>query len=115
MPAKDDTSDPNAVHPASAEEFADSLKHRGEAAKGLERDLLTTVPLLYGSPRRLEPRGDPGVVLAQIHRDEMLRRNGGGVLQAGSRRSDVALQFERTMEALAIVILLLCLFGNLNW
>ena len=70
--------------PESADEFAASLKRRGQAADGLEQDLLTEVPLLYGSPGQA-PHGDPGIVLAQVHRDELVRRNDGGVLQAWSR------------------------------
>lgn len=100
--------------PANAEEFAESLNRRRQAAHGLEQDLLSEVPLLYGSPGTLEPHGDPGAVLAQIHRDELLRRNGGGVLHTRGRRSDVALPFERTTAALAILLFLFFLFGNMD-
>ena len=59
-----------------AKTFAVSLERRGEAAQGLQKDLLTEVPLLYGSPNG----GDPGVLLAKIHREEMVRRNSGGIV-----------------------------------
>ena len=98
--------------PANAEEFAANLKARRQAAHGLEQDLLTKVPLLYGTPDSLAPRGDPGVVLAQAHQHELLRRNGGGVLNRSSRRSDVALPFEGTVGALAILLFLYFLLGD---
>jgi hypothetical protein len=93
--------------PASAEEFHASLKRRRQAAQGLEQDLLTKVPLLYGSP---DGCGDPDVVLARIHRDEMLRRNGGGVFSRSRKRSDVALPFELTPYAAVILLFLYLLF-----
>ena len=96
------------------DEFAASLKRRRQAAQGLERDLLTEVPLLYGSSGRLEPFGDPGIVLARIHREELQRRNGGGVVRSSGERSDVALPFERATAALAVLLYLLLLFGNLD-
>ena len=88
----------------NAEEFARSLDQRRQAANGLEQDLLTEVPLLYGSPGSLEPQGDPGVVLAQVHRDELLRRNGGGVFQGSAERSEVTLPFERATTVLALML-----------
>lgn len=98
--------------PSTSEEFAESLKRRRQAAQGLEKDLLTKVPLLYGSPGNLEPGGDPGVVLAKLHREELLRRNGGGVLHPSSRRSDVVLPFERATTALALLLLLYAFLGG---
>lgn len=93
-----------------SEEFAASLKRRAQAAKGLEKDLLTEVPMLYGSPGPMEPRGDPGILLARAHQVELLQRNGGGVPPASSRRSDVRLPFERTVVVLAVVLFLLIFF-----
>ena len=89
-----------------SEGFDASLRRRGDAAEGLERDLLTEVPMLYGSPGKLEAEGDPGVVLARIHREELLRRNGGGILSAPSNRSG-SLPYERATGALAVLLLLL--------
>ncbi|MDQ3077678.1 MAG: hypothetical protein M3Q83_02425, partial [Pseudomonadota bacterium] len=86
--------------PVGAEEFAESLKQRQQAAQGLEKDLLAEVPLLYGSPGSIEPHGDPGVVIAQAHRTDMLRRNGGGALNASLIPDEVTLPFERTIEVL---------------
>ena len=63
--------------------------------------------MLYGSPGSLEPRGDPGILLAQTHREEMLRRNGGGIFSSSNDRSDVVLPFERMTAALAVLIFLL--------
>lgn len=93
-----------------ADAFRASLKQRAEAAKGLERDLLTEVPQLYGSPDRLAPNGDPGIALARIHRDEMQRRNGGGVPVSTSKRTDATLPFERTLYVFAIIFLVLVFF-----
>lgn len=104
----------NSIPTTSPEEFAASLKRRGQAAQSLERDLLTEVPLLYGSPGSLEPRGDPGIVLTKIHQEELTRRNGGGVFRSSSKRSDVSLPFERITAALAVLLFLLLVFGNLK-
>lgn len=101
-------------HNGDSRGFAESLKQRRRAALGLEQDLLTSVPLLYGSPDSLEPSGDAGIVLARAHREEMLRRNGGGVVQATSRRSEVALPFERATTALAILFFLFFLFAGFD-
>lgn len=97
----------DAAFPDDPKAFAENLKRRRQAAQGLEQELLTNVPLLYGSPGQMEADGDPGIVLAQFHREDMLRRNGGSPLQAVGKRSDVVLPFERATAALAI---LLCLF-----
>jgi hypothetical protein len=87
--------------------FSASLDRRRQAAEKLERDLLTEVPLLYGSPGGAQG-GDPGIALAQIHRDELLRRNGGGLPPYVGKRSDVArLPFERTMAVVVIAVFLL--------
>ena len=111
MASKDKTAGrPAAV--GSAEEFAESLKRRSQAAQGLQQDLLTKVPILYGSPGALEPDGDPGIIIARAHREEMLRRHGSDVLDASSRRSDVRLPFERLTTALAVLIYLFLVFGN---
>ena len=98
--------------PASAGEFSASLERRRRAAQGLQQDLLTKVPLLYGSPDSLASGGDPGVILAQAHQEEALRRNGGGVLSRSRKRSDVALPFERSTAALAILLFLFFLFAD---
>ncbi|MEA1013732.1 hypothetical protein [Sphingosinicella sp. LY1275] len=100
----------DSVSPSDREAFAESLKQRRRAADGLEQDLLTQVPVLYGSPGSLEPRGDPGIVLAQAHHEELVRRNGGGVLHRSSKHSEVALPFERLIIALTILICLILLF-----
>ena len=95
--------------PVDPKQFADGLKARRQAALGLERDLLTNVPLLYGSPGEA---GDPGIVLARAHREDMLRRNGGGAMQTSGKRADVALPWERAIGALAILLWLFMLFGE---
>ncbi|MGL3821551.1 hypothetical protein [Sphingopyxis sp. R3-92] len=87
-----------------AAEFARNLKQRGEAARGLNRDLLTDVPLLYGSPGPLEANGDPGIVLAQIHREEMVRKNGGGISSFRPEVPTARLPFERATTALAMLL-----------
>lgn len=98
MPANDQPPERN----ASAEVFEASLKRRRQSAEGLEQDLLTEVPLLYGSAK-----ADPGIELARIHREEMVRRNGGGVSSSSGRRSELVLPFEGVTAA---VVVLLCLF-----
>lgn len=102
---------PPRLHPG---DFAASLRQRRQAAEGLEQDLLSKVPLLYGSPGSLEPHGDPGAVIAKAHREELLRRNGGGVPQSSSKRGDVTLPFERATTALAVLLFLVFLFGGLD-
>ncbi|OQW42216.1 MAG: hypothetical protein A4S12_00825 [Proteobacteria bacterium SG_bin5] len=85
-----------------AERFAASLARRAEAAKGLERDLLTEVPLLYGSPSN----GDPGVTLARLHRDDLRRRHGYPAAPK-TREAEVRLPYERLVIALVIIVNLL--------
>lgn len=94
-----------------SDDFAASLKRREQAAKGLEKDLLTEVPMLYGSPGPMEPRGDPGILLARMHQADLQRRNGGGVPPSSRKRSDVLLPFERTVVVLAVVIFLFFFLG----
>jgi hypothetical protein len=100
------------ARPASAESFNAGLKRRRQAAQGLERDLLTKVPLLYGSPDSAAPHGDPGLILVQAHQEELLRRNGGGALSRSRKRSDAALPFERLTAATAGLLFLLFLFAD---
>lgn len=98
--------------PGSAAAFAAEMKRRGQAAKGLERDLLTKVPILYGSPGSLDPHGDPGIVLGKIHQEELLRRNGGGVFGSQRTVSDVRLPFERALRCLVILYFLWMFFSD---
>jgi hypothetical protein len=105
------------VPAADAEAFAESLNRRRQAAHGLERDLLTEVPLLYGSPGGAPdgpPQGDPGIVLARVHREVLLRRNGGGIPARSGRRSDAVLPFERATVALAFLVFLFLMAGKLG-
>ena len=89
--------------PANAAEFIESLDRRRQAPDRLEQDLLNDVPLLYGLPGEVglhDPRdgpGDPGIIIARIHREEMLRRNGVDAFAASGDRSEVRLPFERTV------------------
>ena len=93
--------------------FAESLKQRGEAARGLQEDLLHEVPLLYGSAGSA-PQGDPGIVLAKLHRERMVGRNGGGIPETPEGRSHALLPFERTITVLVILILLVQFSGVLR-
>lgn len=97
---------------SGSREFEALLEGRRKAAEGLASDLLTEVPLLYGTPGTLEPHGDPGIVIAQAHQKELVRRNGGGTYSSKRSRSDVALPFERTVTCLAVLFLLLAFFAN---
>jgi hypothetical protein len=99
----------DAVAPRDPQAFARSLKHRHEAARGVEQELLTNVPLLYGSPGEA---GDPGIVLARAHREDMLRRHGSSFPRASGSRSEVRLPFERATGALAILLSLLFFFAD---
>jgi hypothetical protein len=100
--------------PTGAAEFVESLERRRLAANELEKDLLNEVPLLYGSPDGgYTPDGDPGIVLARTHREEMLRRNGYDVSEASGKKSEVSLPFERTTAALAVLLFLIVLFAKL--
>lgn len=92
-------------------QFVESLKRRGQAAEGLRNDLLTEVPLLYGTPGSLEARGDPGIVLAEIHREDLVRRNGGGVA-TGRAEGRETLPYETMTMAIAIVVGLVLLFSS---
>ena len=108
MSANDEPFEGKPAHPGDGEDFAESLKRRREAAEGLEQDLLAEVPLLYGSPGGV----DPGIALARIHREELVRRNGGGVSHPSGKRSEIALPFEGAVAALAAILCLLLLFGR---
>ncbi len=96
--------------PNDPQAYAASLERRRKAAQGLQQELLTSVPLLYGSPG--EAGGDPGIELARAHREDMLRRHGGSPLQASGRRSEVVLPFERAIAALAFLLYLLFFFAD---
>jgi hypothetical protein len=107
--------------PANAEEFTKSLDRRRQAQDRLEKDLLNEVPLSYGLPGevgfQVDPRitgGDPGIVLARIHREEMLRRNGVDAFSASGTASEVQLPFERMTTWLVLLltaVILLAKFG----
>lgn len=86
-------------------QFAEHLRQRGDAARDLGDDLLTEVPLLYGSPGGGEPRGDPGILLAEMHRDELVRRHGGNPAHLRARKAPAELPFERTMLWLSLLLL----------
>jgi hypothetical protein len=93
--------------------FAESLKRRGRAARGLEKDLLSEVPLLYGTPGQLTPDGDPGILLTKIHREDLVRRNGGGVPGPTHETADAGLPFEGAMVALVILLSIVFFSGVL--
>ncbi|WP_156442797.1 MULTISPECIES: hypothetical protein [unclassified Sphingomonas] len=68
------------------------------------------MPQLYGAPNRLAPQGDTGIPLAKIHRDELKRRNGGGVPESATKRSDVQLPFERVLPIFGLIAIALLFF-----
>jgi hypothetical protein len=108
------------VVPANAREFTESLERRRQAQDRLEQDLLNDVPLLYGLPGDVglhDPRdgpGDPGIMLARIHREDMLRRNGVDAFSASGDRSEVRLPFERTVIWLMFLVLAVSFFARLH-
>lgn len=69
---------PNAISD-SRETFLADLKHRRRAASAMEREILTEVPLLYGEAGCHEPKGDPGIVLAELHAADRAQRHGSGL------------------------------------
>lgn len=100
-------------HADDAAAFVASLAQRRRSADAMEQDLLTNVPLLYGSPGRHEPEGDPGIVLARLHAEERMRRFGSGL----SRTEPKARRFWTSIDGLftvaALVFLALNVFGIL--
>ena len=117
MPDGDDP-----ARPGSREAFVASLEQRARAARGLEQDLLTDVPLLYGSAEISEPMlyrspgsvpvTDPGILLDRLHREDMIRRNGGGMPPSSNEGSDVSLPFERGLAALFFLLYFFFLFAR---
>jgi len=67
--------------------------------------------LLYGSPGSLEARGDPGITIAEIHREELIRRSGGGVGNMRPEKPD-RLPYENAMMVIAFVAGLILLFSR---
>ena len=112
MAESDDTGPPALSGEAAA--FAESLERRRRAAQGLERDLLTDVPMLYGSPDNWAPEGDPGDAIARLHREELVRRNGGGVPPGSGGSSGSRLPFEALMIGAAVLFGLFRLFARLH-
>ena len=107
------------VSPASSQAFAQDLERRRMAQARLQEDLLHDVPLLYGQPGeggfQIDPEnrvGDPGIILARIHREEMLKRNGVDAFRASGTRSEVRLPFERLMICLVIFLSVISFFGG---
>ena len=100
--------------PKDAEDLADSLKRREQAADALEDDLLNDVPMLYGPSAGLPyPTSPvPDILIGRIHREEMLRKNGYDVSDASGTPSEVSLPFERPIGALVILLVLIVLFSN---
>jgi hypothetical protein len=99
-------------HHDTPEEFSANLERRNKAAMGLEQDLLNEMPLLYGSPGSLQRHGDPGVLLARLHREELVRRNSSGVFQSSTDRPAASLPFERTLGAMLLLFFLWGLFAS---
>jgi len=91
---------------ADAQAFAESLERRARAARGLEHDLLTDVPMLYGSPDGWPAGQDPGIEIARLHREELLRKNGGGIPPSSGSSSGERLPFEGAMAVLVILYVL---------
>jgi hypothetical protein len=52
-----------------------SIKNRSRAAQGLQKDLLHEVPMLYGQNNLW----GADVAIGKIHREGMVRKNGGGL------------------------------------
>ena len=98
------------MSPNNADQFRARLRQRAEAAKGLEKDLLSEVPQPYGARDRLAPDGDPGISLAKIHREELKRRNGGGVPDSATKHSDLQLPFKRALPTFGLIAIALLYF-----
>lgn len=102
---------PSAPTENEADAFAAHLRQRGEAAQKLEQGLRTEVPMLYGSPGQHAPEGDPGIVIARLHREELLRRS-GGMPVSRSEKPPAPLPFERFLIAFCVILELLYFFGR---
>ena len=88
-------------------QFEQSVRDRKRAADGLHDDLLHEVPLLYGSGGYR----DQDIALGAIHREAMLRKNGGGLPAGSSSTSKPYLPFERIVAFLAVLLVLISEFG----
>lgn len=93
---------PTAGSDGDAEAFAAQLRQRAEAARKVEQGLLTEVPMLYGSAGPNEPEGDPGIVIARLHREELLRRSGAMPLSR-TEEPPVRLPYERFLIAIGFI------------
>lgn len=102
---------PTAPSDNGADAFAAHLRHRAEAAQKLEQGLLTDVPMLYGSPGPHEPEGDPGIVIARLHREALLGRS-GAMSVSRSEEPPARLPYERFLIAFGVVLELLYFFGR---
>ena len=81
-------------------QFELSIRNRKRSADGLQDDLLHEVPLLYGEGGYR----DQDIALGAIHREAMLRKNGGGLPPGSPSTANARLPFERML-----------LFGLLLW
>ncbi len=89
---------------SDAEAFKASLDRRLKASQALQKDLLNEVPMLYGSPGAGMPGGDPGIALAEIHRENLRRRNGIERPNGPENEESVMLPYERFVAAIAIIL-----------
>ncbi len=102
---------PSAPTENDADAFAAHLRQRAEAAQKLEQGLLTEVPMLYGSPGHHASAGDPGIVIARLHREELLRRS-SAMPVTRCEEPPAPLPYERFLIAVCVVLELLYFFGR---
>ncbi len=68
------------------------------------------MPMLYGSAGPHEPEGDPGIVIARLHREELLRRSGAMPLSPVDEPPP-RLPYERALIAIVFIVEALYFFG----
>lgn len=85
---------------------AASIKARREAAAGLQGDLLSEVPMLFG-PNNLFAAD---VALGKIHREGLVKKHGGGLPGGVSTTSGAKLPMERPMEVLFVCFMIYKVF-----
>ena len=76
-------------------DYTAELEQRANEAKGLEGDLLHEVPLQYGAGS--QHCHDPSILMAGVHRENIVHRNGGGLPADNSSTKNLRLPYERLL------------------
>lgn len=73
-----------------------SIENRSRAAKGLQKDLLKEVPMLYGKPD-IRYNWRPDEQIGSMHREGLVRKNGGGLPPGIPATSNAKLPMENML------------------